>query len=99
MTTHELVGTAFLGFGLLFFVAGTIGMLRFPDAFCRLHALTKADNLGLALTAIGTAVLAATWTAAVKLALIWCLVAVASATSSHLIARHAIRAGSGRSQP
>ena len=33
--------------GLCFFITGTLGLLRFPDVFCRLHALTKADNLGL----------------------------------------------------
>ena len=34
--------------GSLFFMAGTVGLLRFPDSLSRLHALTKADNLGLA---------------------------------------------------
>ena len=33
--------------GLVFFLAGTVGLLRFPDAYTRLHALTKADNLAL----------------------------------------------------
>ena len=31
--------------GAFFFIAGTIGLLRVPDALSRLHALTKADNL------------------------------------------------------
>ena len=26
--------------GVVFFLAGTVGLLRFPDAFTRLHALT-----------------------------------------------------------
>jgi multicomponent Na+:H+ antiporter subunit G len=34
--------------GAFFFLAGTVGLLRFPDTLTRLHALTKADNLGLA---------------------------------------------------
>jgi len=33
--------------GAVFFLAGTLGLLRFPDVYTRLHALTKADNLGL----------------------------------------------------
>lgn len=77
--------------GLIFFAAGTLGLLRFPDLFCRLHALTKADNLGLALVAIGAAGLWATPDAALKLVLIWVLVALSAATSGHLIARHARR--------
>ncbi len=39
--------------GAFFFFAGTVGLLRFPDPLTRLHALTKADNLGLGLVVIG----------------------------------------------
>ena len=39
-------------------LAGTVGLLRFPDPLSRLHALTKADNLGL-----GLIVLAIAWSA------------------------------------
>jgi formate hydrogenlyase subunit 3/multisubunit Na+/H+ antiporter MnhD subunit len=40
---------AAVSFGAFFFLAGTVGLLRFPDTLTRLHALTKADNLGLGL--------------------------------------------------
>jgi len=39
--------------GAFFFLAGTVGLLRFPDTLSRLHALTKADNLGLGLVILG----------------------------------------------
>jgi multicomponent Na+:H+ antiporter subunit G len=39
--------------GVLFFLAGVVGLLRFPDALTRLHALTKADNVGLGLIVAG----------------------------------------------
>ena len=39
--------------GAFFFLAGTVGLLRFPDPLTRLHALTKADNLGLGLVVLG----------------------------------------------
>jgi multicomponent Na+:H+ antiporter subunit G len=42
-----------IGTGAFFFFAGTVGLLRFPDALTRLHALTKADNLGLGLVVLG----------------------------------------------
>ena len=32
--------------GAFFFMAGTVGLLRFRDALSRLHGLTKADNRG-----------------------------------------------------
>ena len=84
-----LFAAALIGFGTVFFIAGTLGLLRFPDIFCRLHALTKADGLGLALIALGVALMAGTWAEALRIALIWFFVALASATSGHLIAAHA----------
>ena len=78
--------------GLVFFAAGSIGLLRLPDLHSRLHALTKADNLGLGLIAAGIALVSASVITAIKLLLIWLLVMTASAASAHLIARHALQA-------
>ena len=44
-----------LVFGAVFYTAGTAGLLRFPDVYSRLHALTKADNLGLGCVLLGLA--------------------------------------------
>ena len=75
--------------GASFFMAGTIGLLRFPDLFCRLHALTKADGLGLALICLGTALLAGSAGEIARLVLIWLFVVLSGATCAHLVARHA----------
>ncbi|MFZ5831025.1 MAG: monovalent cation/H(+) antiporter subunit G [Planctomycetota bacterium] len=77
--------------GAVFFVAGTLGLLRFPDVYTRLHALTKADNLGLGLIALGVALQAASWLIALKVILVWILAMVASAAACNLIAAAAIR--------
>ena len=77
--------------GAFFFLAGTVGLLRFPDAYTRLHALTKADNLGLALVVIGLLPQLDGLLAAAKLVLVWLLVLLASAVVSQLIARSARR--------
>ncbi|MEO1199570.1 MAG: monovalent cation/H(+) antiporter subunit G [Pseudomonadota bacterium] len=79
--------------GAGFFLAGTLGLLRFPDVYTRLHSLTKADNVGLGLMAAGLAVQAESWAAIGKIALIWLLVLLASATGAHLVARSALRKG------
>jgi multicomponent Na+:H+ antiporter subunit G len=79
--------------GAVFFVAGTVGLLRFPDVYTRLHALSKADNLGLGLIILGLAVGADGLLDVVHLGLIWLLVLLASATSAHLIARRALHRG------
>ncbi|MEF8702661.1 MAG: monovalent cation/H(+) antiporter subunit G [Candidatus Accumulibacter sp. UW26] len=75
--------------GAFFFFAGTVGLLRFPDVYSRLHALTKADNLGLGCILLGLAVQAESLAAALKLLLIWPLVLAASAGVSFAIARRA----------
>jgi multicomponent Na+:H+ antiporter subunit G len=80
---------ALLLLGAAFYLAGTVGLLRFPDVYSRLHALTKADNLGLLLVTLGLAVLAASLRTAVLLGSIWALGLLAATVSAYLIARHA----------
>ncbi len=73
--------------GAFFFLAGSVGLLRFPDTLSRLHALTKADNLGLGLIVLGLLLQAAGWIAALKLVAIWFLALLAGAIVTQLIAR------------
>ena len=73
--------------GAFFFLAGTIGLLRFPDALSRLHALTKADNLGLGLIVLGLLFQAEELFVALKLIGVWLLGRLAAATVTQLIAR------------
>ncbi len=73
--------------GLFFLAAGTLGLLRFPDPLSRLHALTKADGLGLGLIAFGLMPQAGSLLGALKLLLIWALVMLAGGTVGQMIAR------------
>jgi len=93
MSVLNVLSLLLVGTGCLFFVAGSVGMLRLPDVFARLHATTKADNVGLGLIVIGLLLQADSVFVAVKLVLIWLLVVSASATSCHLIAQSALRGG------
>ena len=72
--------------GALFFLAGTIGLLRFPDSLTRLHALTKVDNLGLGLVVLGLLPQADGLLSALKLVSIWLLVQLSGAIVTQLIA-------------
>jgi multicomponent Na+:H+ antiporter subunit G len=76
--------------GLVFFLAGTVGLLRFPDVYSRLHALTKADNLGLGFVMAGLMLQAGSAWVVLKLLLIWMLAMLAAATAAQLIARSAL---------
>jgi len=86
MSVLDWVGGALMVAGAAFFLAGTVGLLRFPDLRSRLHAVTKADNLGLGLLVAGLVVQAESVPAAAKLLLIWLLALLASAVSCYLIA-------------
>lgn len=85
----EILAILLILAGLFFFVAGTAGLLRFPDVLCRIHALTKADNVGLGLLVAGLALLSASWPVALKLILIWLVVMLAGTTAAQLVAGHA----------
>lgn len=89
----ELAAVVLLLSGAVFFLAGTLGLLRFPDVYTRLHALTKADNVGLGLMVLGLALQSGSWLVAGKLVLIWLLVLLSGASVSHLIARGARHRG------
>ena len=79
--------------GALFFIAGTLGLLRFPDLYTRMHSMTKADNVGLGLIVAGLAPHAGGWAAFSQLLIIWFLVLLSSASSAHLLVRDAFRRG------
>jgi multicomponent Na+:H+ antiporter subunit G len=84
---------ALLFAGAAFFAAGSVGLLRLPDVFSRLHAVTKADNLGLGLTLLGLSLQAEDASTLVRLGLAWLLVLGGSTVSCFLIAGAARRAG------
>jgi len=92
----DMISIAAVSAGALFFLAGTVGLLRFPDTLTRLHALTKADNLGLGLVVLGLLPQAASFPDALKLVSIWLLGLLAGATVSQLIARAARHGGPTR---
>jgi multicomponent Na+:H+ antiporter subunit G len=90
----DLVTVVAVSAGVFFFLAGTVGLLRFPDALTRLHALTKADNLGLGLVVLGLLPQSGGLRDGLKLVCVWLLVLLAGATVSQLIAYAARRDGS-----
>jgi multicomponent Na+:H+ antiporter subunit G len=95
---REAVTILLLASSAFFFLAGTLGVLRFPDACSRLHAVTKADNLGLGLLCAALSLQSGSIAVAAKLALVWVFALIASATSSQLIAETTEWHGATRKQ-
>ena len=50
-----MIGEAIALIGAVLVLLSAIGVIRFPDALTRMHALTKASTVGVALVAIGAA--------------------------------------------
>lgn len=74
--------------GTVFLIAGAVGIVRFPDLPARLHAVTKADTVGLGFLVAGLVCHADTWRTAAILLLIWFLVMASGAVACQLLARY-----------
>ena len=89
----DIITVVLVSAGGFFFMAGTVGLLRFPDTLTRLHALTKVDNLGLGLIVFGLLPQVESRLGALKLIVIWLLVQMSGAIVSQLIAQAVRRSG------
>ena len=79
--------------GLLFVLAGSIGVLRLPDFYTRLHAAGMTDTLGAELIFIGLIIQAGFSQVTLKLLLIGFLLLLTSPTATHAVAHAAWAAG------
>jgi len=95
----DALALALIGVGVLFFLAGSIGLLRLPDLLSRLHALTKADNVGLGCVVLGLMLQAGDGFELLRLALVWLLVMFAGSLACYLVAHSALTAGVGAAPP
>jgi len=79
--------------GTFFFFTGTLGILRMPDVFTRMHAAAKADSLGAGLWLLGAALIAGSAAVAVKLVTLTLFIWITGPTAAHIMARAAHRSG------
>lgn len=88
------VGTIlFMSAGLFFVLAGTIGVLRLPDFYTRLHAAGMTDTLGAELILLALVFQADNLQMVLKLLLVAFFLFVTSPTATHAVAYAAYRAG------
>ncbi len=78
--------------GLFFLFVGTVGLLRLPDVYNRLHATTKCDTLGAGLLLLSLA-LQSSATVGVRLGLLIIFILITNPTAAHVIARSAYKTG------
>ncbi|HRK56714.1 MAG TPA: monovalent cation/H(+) antiporter subunit G [Burkholderiaceae bacterium] len=75
--------------GGFFCVVGAIGLLRMPDFYTRMHALSVVDTLGAGLILLGLLLQVDAWLVAVKLVAIGLLLFFAGPTAAHALAKAA----------
>jgi multicomponent Na+:H+ antiporter subunit G len=93
MDIQFMASIPFLLGGLFFFLAATVGLLRFPDFFCRLHATGKGDTLAVLLSLIGLGIYEGFSFNTLKILFIAVFMFLAQPTSTHAISRAALRCG------
>jgi len=79
--------------GFIFLLIATIGILRLPDFYSRLHPMSKSDTLGVALCLAGVVVYEGFTLVSLKLVLIGAFIWLANPTAAHALSRAAYRAG------
>jgi len=80
---------ALAAIGALFFLAGTLGLLRLPDFYTRVHAATKCDTVGAGAILLALVIHVMPHPEALKIIVLLILVLLSSPTSGHALARAA----------
>jgi multicomponent Na+:H+ antiporter subunit G len=99
MTVLSVIAIILILLGLFFFFAGTVGILRLPDFYSRLHAAGKCDSLAATLMICGIAVYNlqpftfGALLVSIKLLLIALFVFIANPTATHVITEAALVLG------
>ena len=89
----DVVSWVCLTAGSAFTLIGTIGILRLPDVFARMHGAGVVDTLGAGLILVGLMVQAGPTLVTVKLVLIVVFLSFTSPTTTHALARAALNGG------
>lgn len=90
---HVLLVSFLVIAGSGFFLVGTLGLLRFPDFYTRVHAVTKCDALGAGLVLLGLAIWHGPDGEGVRIVALIGLILVSSPTAGHALARAAFKTG------
>ncbi len=99
----KIVLGIFLGIGVIFNCLGSLGLLRFPDVYTRLHASTKATTFGSIFTSLAVIVYSLSrWSSigdskfivlALHTIIALIFLIITNPTGAHAIARAAHRSG------
>ncbi len=89
----EAIASCLIVLGALFVLLGSIGLLRLPDIFTRLHGPTKATTLGVGAIVLAASVAAYALTGEISLKALTVLLFlfITAPVSAHLIGKAALK--------
>lgn len=95
-----ILAIIFILSGIFFFATATIGLLRFPDFYTRMHATGKGDTMGALLSLTGMALYnlhhgfsLAIILVSIKIMFIAVLIFLANPTATHAITKAGLDCG------
>ncbi len=89
----DILSWIFIIGGSFFAIVGAVGLVRFPDFWSRLHAVSVTDSAGVILLIVGMALQAGLTLVTVKLLLILAFLFITGPTSTHAVANAALVSG------
>jgi multicomponent Na+:H+ antiporter subunit G len=94
----DILAGILISTGLIFFLGTTIGLLRFPDFYSRMHAAGKGDTLSTVVILLGCICLISTqgdlsWILGLKILLIINFIFIGSPTATHAMMDAGNKAG------
>ncbi|MEA1908786.1 MAG: monovalent cation/H(+) antiporter subunit G [Euryarchaeota archaeon] len=92
-TIINVLTVTLLLIGAFFMLAGTIGFVRFPDFYSRMHATGKCDTLGEGLMLVALIIYGGATFVSVKILFLILFILLANPTSTHAIAKAAYDVG------
>ena len=76
-----------IGSSAFFFAVGTLGLIRMPDTYTRMHASTKCDTLGAGLALLALAVYSGFSIISIKSIIVIAFIWITNPTAAHIIAK------------
>ena len=79
--------------GVFFMIVGTLGVVRMPDVYTRLHAAGMTDTMGAGLLLLGMCLQAGLTLVLIRLILIYAFILFTSPIGTHALASAALSGG------
>jgi multicomponent Na+:H+ antiporter subunit G len=89
----DVVVSVLLIAGSLLALIAAVGLHRFPDLFCRMHAATKPATLGMLCIAVAVGIAVPVQGSVVKLLLVVVLQFLTAPVAAHMVGRAAYTSG------